>query len=157
MDQTLWMNVTATVDRALRAVPHYGRRPVYADRLIVLMLLWAVWHDRSLSWACDRAHYGRLFRPRALPSISRFSRRVKSERVREVLQHVHNDLSRRGTICPFDLLSYIDGKAILVSPVSKDRRAWQGQRSIRQGIQAARLHQRASQGGCLVHNTAEYR
>lgn len=126
MDQKLWAFVTDAVDRALRAVPHRGRRPVYADRLIVLMLLWAAWHDRCLSWACDRSHYGTLFRPRALPSISRFSRRVKSDRVREVLQHVHDDLSVRGTATPFDLLSYIDGKAVVVSPVSKDPDARRG-------------------------------
>jgi hypothetical protein len=126
MDLEIWHNVTGAVDRALRAVPHQGRRPVYADRLIVLMLLWTVWHDRCLSWACVRSHYGTLFRPRALPSISRFSRRVKSERVRTVLQHVHDDLSVRGTATPFDLLSYVDGKAVLVSPVSKDPDAKRG-------------------------------
>jgi hypothetical protein len=128
MDQTIWMLVTAAVDRGLRVVPpdHGRRRPVYADRLIVLMLLWATWHDRCLSWACDRTHYHGPFRPRALPSISRFGRRVKGERVRRVLQRVHDDLSTRGTACPFDLLSYIDGKAVLVSPVSKDPDAKRG-------------------------------
>ena len=126
MDRKIWAEVTAAVDRALRAVPRHGRRPVYADRLIVLMLLWAVWHDRCLSWACDRAHYGRLFRPRALPGISRFGRRVKGERVQAVLQRVHDDLAVRGTACPFDLLSYIDGEAVLVSPVSKDPDAGRG-------------------------------
>lgn len=126
MDQTIWALVKAAVDRALRAAPRCGRRPVYGDRLIVLMLLWAAWHDRCLSWACDRSHYGTLFRPRALPSISRFGRRVKGDRVREVLRRVHEDLCVRGTACPFDLLSYVDGKAVTVSPVSKDPDAKRG-------------------------------
>ena len=43
-----------------------------------------------------------------------------------VLQRVHDDLSTRGTACPFDLLSYIDGKAVVVSPVSKDPDAKRG-------------------------------
>jgi hypothetical protein len=127
MDRDIWVNVVAAVDRASRAVPaDCRRRPKYTDRLIVLMLLWAAWHDRCLSWACDRAHYGRLFRPRALPSISRFSRRVKGPRVRGVLQRAHDDLSTRGTACPSDLLSYVDGKAAVVSPVSKDPDAKRG-------------------------------
>jgi len=127
MDRTIWTTVVDAVDLALRAVPHRGRRHVYPDRLIVLMLLWAVWHDRCLSWACDRAHYGgTLFRPRALPSISRFGRRVKSPRVQAVLQRVHDDLCRRGTVAPTDLLSYIDGKPMLVSGVSKDPDAKRG-------------------------------
>jgi hypothetical protein len=126
MDKEIWATVTAAVDRALRAVLHLGRRPVYSDRLIVRMLLWAAWHDRCLSWACDREHYGTLFRPRELPSISRFGRRVKSERVQAVLQRVHDDLSTLGTVRPFGLLSYIDGKAVTVSPVSKDPDARRG-------------------------------
>jgi hypothetical protein len=126
MDRELWITILGAVDRALKATPRVGRRPVYPDRSIVLMLLWAVWHDRCLSWACDRTHYHGLFRPRALPSISRFGRRVKSERVRQVLQHLHDDLSTRGAVCPFDLLSYVDGKAALVSPVSKDPDAKRG-------------------------------
>jgi hypothetical protein len=134
MDHTIWAIVTAAVDRALRAIPHRGRRPVFGDRLIILMVLWIGWHDRCLSWACDRTHYGSLFRPRRLPSISRFSRRVKGDRIQLVLQHVHDDLAVRGTTCPFDLLNYIDGlrraqssrKPTLVSPVSKDPDAKRG-------------------------------
>ena len=128
MDREIWAEVTGAVDRALRAVPAVGRRrrPVYSDRLVVRMLLWAAWHDRCLSWACDRAHYNTLFRPRALPSISRFGRRVKGARVRLVLQRVHDDLATRGTAAPFDCTSYVDGKALLVSPVSKDPDAGRG-------------------------------
>jgi hypothetical protein len=126
MDRTIWATIVAALDRALRAVPHLGRRAVYSDRLIVLMLLWAVWHDRCLSWACDRGHYHSLFRPRILPSISRFSRRVKSERVQALLQHMHNDLAIAGTAFPFGLLSYIDAKPMVVSAVSKDPDAKRG-------------------------------
>jgi hypothetical protein len=126
MDHTIWTLITAAVDRALRAIPHRGRRPVFGDRLIILMIFWLGWHDRCLSWACDKTHYGTLFRPRRLPSISRFSRRVKGDRIQLVLQHVHDDLAVRGTSCPFELLSYIDAKAILVSPVSKDPDAKRG-------------------------------
>lgn len=124
MDRTIWNNIKAAVDQALRAVPgRRGRRKqLYSDRLIVLMLLWTVWHDRCLSWACDRAHYNTLFRPRKLPSVSRFGRRVKAEPVQEVLRHAHEALYRNGdgTVPPPGLLTYIDGKAVTVSPVSKD-------------------------------------
>jgi hypothetical protein len=126
MDQTIWATIVAALDRALSAVPAFGRRPVYSDRLIVMLLLWAVWHDRCLSWVCMRGHFNSLFRPRQLPSISRFSRRVKGERVQAVLQHMHNNLAVAGTVCPFGLLSYIDGKPMLVSPVSKDPDAKRG-------------------------------
>jgi hypothetical protein len=61
-----------------------------------------------------------------VPSISWFARRVKTDRVRDVLQCVNDDLAVRGTACPHDLLSYVDAKAVTVSPVSKDPDARRG-------------------------------
>lgn len=123
MDRDVWANVVGAVDRALRKLKPGGRTPVFSHRLIALMYLWAAWHDRCLSWACDRAHYGNLFRPRRLPSISRFARRVKGEVVRQVLQSVHDDLAAAGLGRP---LGYFDGKPLAVSPVSKDPDARRG-------------------------------
>lgn len=128
MDRELWAEIRGAVTRADRAVPRVGRRrPTYPDRLVVLMLLWAAWQGKCLSWACDRLHYNTLFRPRALPSVSRFARRAKSGRASDLLRHAHDDLARRGTPPPVGLLDYLDGKALLVGPVSKDpdaRRGW---------------------------------
>jgi hypothetical protein len=123
MDRELWKLLYPAIRRAARVVGHIGRRPAYADALIVAMYIWCVWHDRSLSWACDRSHYGSLFRPRKLPSVSQFTRRVKSEAVRAILQRVHDDLAERGVMTD---AGYIDGKPLPVSPVSKDRQATRG-------------------------------
>jgi hypothetical protein len=89
------------------------------------MYVWAAWHDRTLSWACDRTHYaGGLFRPRGpLPSVSQFTRRVKSDACDAVLQRVHDELAQRGLLSDE---GYLDGKALPVSPVSKDRQATRG-------------------------------
>jgi Transposase DDE domain len=125
MDRELWQAVLAAVRRAARVVgrEHKRRRSPYALWLVVAMYLWCVWHDRPLCWACDRSHYGRLFRPRKLPSVSQFTRRVKEERFQRVLQLVHDELARRGLVTA---LGYLDGKALTVSPVSKDRDAARG-------------------------------
>jgi hypothetical protein len=127
MDRETWGIIMATIKRACRAVERDlggGRRPRYPNWLVVAMYLWAVWHDRTLSWACDRAHYTGLFRPRGrLPSVSQFTRRVKSDACDAVLQRVHDELAERGL--PSDA-GYLDGKALPVSPVSKDRQATRG-------------------------------
>jgi hypothetical protein len=124
LDRDSWQIVIACVRRAARDVGNCGRRPVYPNWLIVAMYLWSAWHDRCLSWACDRLHYNTLFRPRCkLPSISQFTRRIKSESCRRILQRVHDDLAARGIVTP---LSYLDGKPILVSAVSKDPDAARG-------------------------------
>jgi hypothetical protein len=141
VDRELWTLVLGTIKRAAREVGWNGgrRAPRFPNWLIVAMYAWSTWHDRTLSWACDRAHYNGLFRPRELPSVSRFSRRVKSEdcrrvksedcrRVksedcRRVLQRVHAALAQRGLTIDEGC---VDGKALLVGPVSKDRQATRG-------------------------------
>ena len=126
MDREIWGIVMATIKRACRAVERdrRGRTPRYPNWLIVAMYVWAVWHDRTLSWACDRSHYTGLFRPRGrLPSVSQFTRRVKSDVCDAVLRRVHDELAGRGLLTD---AGYLDGKALPVSPVSKDRQATRG-------------------------------
>lgn len=125
MDRELWSELLRVIKRAAREIGwHSGQRlPLYANWLIVAMYVWSVWHDRPLCWACDRTHYGRLFRPRRLPSVSQFTRRVKSLEFQEILQRVHDAFAQCGRCCDE---GYIDGKPLLVSPVSKDRQAKRG-------------------------------
>src|SRR5437762_11526573 len=124
MDRERWFIVMDAIHRSCRAIKYNGRRPRYPHWLIVAMYLWSVLHDRCLSWACDRGHYGGIFRPRGkLPSISQFTRRVKGDHVQAILQDVHRRL------CGCDIASdsgYFDGKPTLVSPVSKDPDARSG-------------------------------
>src|SRR6478672_2180642 len=123
LDRDIWTNVMHAVKRAAKAVGRTGRRCVYADALIAAMYLWCVWHDRPLYWACDRGHYNALFRPRKLPSVSQFTRRVKSDDCQRILQRTHDALAQRGLTIDE---GYVDGKPVLVSPVSKDRQATRG-------------------------------
>ena len=124
IERELWRSVTAAVKRAAKAVGRGGRRACpYDDVLVVRMYLWAAWHDRPLSWACDRCHYNTLFRPRALPSVSQFTRRVKAETARAILQRAHDDLAAAGIATG---LSCLDGKPLTVSPVSRDPDAARG-------------------------------
>lgn len=123
MDRELWNLVLSAIQRAARIVGRHGRRPTFPNWLIVAMYIWSVWHDRPLSWACDRTHYGLLFRPRKLPSISQFTRRIKTDECQQILQHVHDQLAGQGILTD---IGYLDGKPLLVSPVSKDRQAARG-------------------------------
>lgn len=123
MDRDIWRVVLAAVKRAARRVEPSVRSPTYPDWLIVAMYFWACWHDRPQCWACDRGHYGGLFRPRKLPGVSQFNRRVRTESVARVQQRVHEELARAGVVMP---VSFVDGKPLLVSPVSKDPDARRG-------------------------------
>jgi hypothetical protein len=123
IDHELWGHVTRAVARACRRFGRAGGKFRFDDSLIVRMYLWSAWHDRPLCWACVRSHYNTLFRPRQLPSVSQFTRRVKTPSVLAVLQHVHDELAAVGVATP---LSCLDGKPLTVSPVSRDRDAARG-------------------------------
>ena len=123
MDRDLWRIVTDAVVRINRKLPRPGRRRHYTDVLIVRMFLWSVWHDRPLCWACDRQHYDRRFRPRRLPSVSQFSRRLRSRRVQEIVHRVNEMLTHRDRPAA---VGFFDGKPLPVSRHSRDKDAKKG-------------------------------
>lgn len=123
MNSHTWRKVYSTVRSVERSVPRMGRRKEFSDVLIVGMFLWAVWHDRPLCWACERSSYGSLFRPRKLPSVSQFCKRMKSERVQMLLQRVFDKLAatdRQTRMC------FLDARPLPVGACSKDQDARPG-------------------------------
>lgn len=124
--QQQWRLTLVAVKRAAAAVARqqqHRHRLRFADWLIVAMYLWAVLHDRCQSWACDRAHYNGVFRPRVLPSVSQFNRRLNHPRTGRLLQRTHEQLAGDLTATA---LSYLDGKPLLVGVASKDPDARKG-------------------------------
>jgi len=117
MDECVWKVIRLAIRSADRSIPQLGRRPRYADHLIVRMFFWSAAHDRPLCWACRRVSYNRIMRPRDLPSVSQFCKRLKTARVERVIVRVHELLS--GIDEPIGL-AFIDGKALPVSESSKD-------------------------------------
>jgi len=122
-DRDVWKIIMTEVRAAAKELGWRGRKILYPTWLIVAMFIWCCWHDRPMSWASDRSHYTSLFRPRKLPSVSQFARRVKGEDVQRVLSRVHDRLGQRGMLTGE---GYLDGKPLLVSSVSKDPDAKRG-------------------------------
>lgn len=123
MDSHAWREVYQTIRSVDRTLPRSKRRPVYSDVLIVAMYMWAVGHDRPLCWSCRRENYRSCFRPRRLPSVSRFSRRIRSERCEAILQGVYERLAGDGE-CTGE--SFLDARPLPVGACSKDADAKPG-------------------------------
>jgi hypothetical protein len=123
MDRTMWRKIVWAIRKVDGQVPRVGRRCRYSDKLVVKLWLWAVWHDRPLYWACQRSHCSGLFRPRRLPSVSQFSRRLRTTRVQKIVRLVNEVLC--GTDRPIRVM-YFDGKALPVSESTQDRQAKTG-------------------------------
>lgn len=125
MDRTAWLLLYSTIRRVTQQVNRRCRpqRLRFSDALIVAMFLWAVIHDRTQFWACQRSSYNRCFRPRRLPSVSQFNRRMNEPRILVILQQLHQQLA--GSITA-TALSYLDGKPLIVGVASKDPEARRG-------------------------------
>ena len=113
MDRKQWLIIQKLIRRAIKKV---GATPKtqYSDVLVLSMYLWSVSQDRPLSWACQRSNYGNCFRPRQLPSVSQFCRRVKSERFQLFLQAIHDALTNDSHLAN---LNFLDGKPLAVGNV----------------------------------------
>lgn len=123
MDVCTWKVIRLAIRSADRSIPRAGRRPLYGDQLIVRMFFWAAAHDRPLCWACRRRSYNRVMRPRSLPSVSQFCKRLKTDRIERLIRRVHELFA--GLDEPISL-AFIDGKALPVSESSKDPEAKTG-------------------------------
>jgi len=88
---------------------------------IVGVFLWAVLHDRPVSWACDCGNWpAGLFRGR-LPSQSTMSRRLRSEPVRRLLELMENAWKTPVTeATPDPPVKIIDAKPLPIGSYSKD-------------------------------------
>ncbi len=101
--------------------PHPRRRCLFSDAVIVLVYFWSVLNDRPVLWACRTENWPATIRPRRLPSQSRMSRRLRTPRVRELIDRLEERVLRAGRSAP--LVCAVDGKPLPVGSYSHDRHA----------------------------------
>ena len=128
VDDQLWRRFYQMIKRCARRLPEPKRRFVYSDALIAGMFFWALLHDKPQVWACRRSSYNGLFRPRRLPSVAEFNKRIRSPRFQMLLDLLEAE-SRRAWIPGGTLI--LDGRPLVVGGCSKDPdaecgRAWTG-------------------------------
>ena len=124
MSSQVWKELYRTIRMVNRSIPRVGRRPQYADTLIVSMYLWAVGHDRPMCWAAERSNYTSVFRPRRLPSRSQFCRRIQSPRCQRLLHEVNAQLVQGKVDAP--KVRMLDGRAFPVGRYTTDADAKTG-------------------------------
>lgn len=143
MDTKIWKLICRAIRSADRRIARTGRRPKFTDQQIVKMYLWAVGHDRPLCWACDRKHYTTVYRPRQLPSVSQFCRRIKMQRTQQLLEEITKFFLRQQKTAG---VAFIDGKPLMVRGHTKDPDAKKGYGENRMG-RGYKLHAVVTQDG----------
>lgn len=95
MEHQLWRMILAVLTEIDK--PRRSTREDFSAEDIVVTWLWAVLHDRPVSWACDRRNWPIHARRRPRPSPSTMSRRLRSPVVRRRLTNWNSASCRRGT------------------------------------------------------------
>lgn len=145
MDRDVWMLVMRAT-RSLGPMAPRRRRVEYSDRVILRLYLWLCAHDLPLCRVVDPDVYPSFFRPRSLPSVSQFCKRVATPAFEALLERV-----RRRLTGAFEGVRFacIDGKALPVTENTRDKDAATGHGGGR-FCKGFRLHGLCDDRGRLV-------
>jgi hypothetical protein len=99
------------------------KRATFNDAHIVQTYLWAVLHDRPISWACDKKNWPIYDRRKPLPTPSTMSRRVRTACIQQLLCAVENAFTEH---LPNHLCRWIDAKPLPIGGSSGDKQAGYG-------------------------------
>lgn len=146
MQSQRWNTVYRIVGEVAATLPPGSRR--FPDRVIVLVLLWAAFHHKPISWATRRANWTpwmqRLL-PK-VPSSTTMSRRLRLARTRLFLGRV---MEKTQGSPGFSLVHVIDGTGLEVRGHSKDRQAGIGY-SVGRRAKGYKLHVLLASGGAVA-------
>lgn len=111
-------HVWVIVEALLSAVEGRPARCRYSDRDILRVSLWAILHDRPMSWACRKESWPTELLPVRLPDDSTVSRRWKRITLRQEAYAMHqNSVRRFGEMSRYAI---VDGRPLPVGGCSKD-------------------------------------
>ena len=122
MERQLWKVIVVLLERACKA--KHTPMCTYDCVLVVKTWLWAVLHDRPVSWACQHCNWPPYQRRDEIPSSATMSRRLRTEAVRDLLEQLEEKVLRPK--CGMRLLWSMDGKPLVIGSCSKDRQAGYG-------------------------------
>lgn len=112
MERELWRQL---YELALKYDESWKIPGIYSTSLIVAVFLWAVIHDRPVSWACQAKNWpGDL--EIALPSQSTMSRRLRKQGVEDLFNRMSEELGES----PETWVKSIDAKPFAIGGYSKD-------------------------------------
>lgn len=142
MERERWLELYSLVQGLGR---FYQQGVRYSAATIVGVYLWAVVHDRPVSWACRRENWDAGLWPGRLPSQSSMSRRLRSDAVQELLATAEETLRQRSLPSPAQspeatAVRSIDSKPLPVGCGSKDRAARRGRSGHGLFARGYRLH-----------------
>ena len=146
MERQLWTKIVKLVN----GIGKLGSSSMctFSDAVIFKTWLWAVLHDRPVSWACKNSNWPICHRHWCKPSEPTMSRRLRSKSLQCLLTRLEelvldSDLKQ-------NLIWSVDGKPLPVSSHSQDRQARYG-RAVGGKAKGYKIHAIIGQNGALAH------
>lgn len=128
MEGRVWV----VVEELLSSIDSKPRYCEFSDREILRVSLWAILHDRPMSWGCRKENWPYTLRPERLPGGSTVSRRWKRPELQMQARALHEAGVRRlGEISRYAVL---DGRPLPVGGCTKDPDARAGRSARGMGI-----------------------
>ena len=125
MERQLWKAILCVLNDIDK--PIHNARCTHSAMVIAKVWMWAVIHDRPVSWACHRSNWPPYEQRWKLPSGSTMSRRLRSAEMLYLLEQIERRVLRTQGVN--NLVWIIDGKPLVISGCSKDRQAGYGRAS----------------------------
>ena len=114
MEELIWIRVLEGLPEDLTT----SNRFRFSNRVILQVVLWAVFHDRPMCWACRAEHWPEVWRPRQLPHPSTVSRRSRRPELQDQQLQIHRQVVEQ--LSSGGRYGAMDGRALLVGGSSKD-------------------------------------
>ena len=134
MEAKLFKRLCAVVDSIARVRRRRGDQ--FSDRIILLIYLWSVLHDRPVKWACDMENW-HVEVPFNLPSNSTMSRRLRKVSFQLLMEQV---LAAAADLFAVPLVKQIDSMPLRVGSYSRDVDAKRGRVAAGLKARGYRLH-----------------
>lgn len=146
MERQLWRKIV----KLLGGIGKLGGNGIciYSDAVIVKTWLWAVLHDRPVSWACKNCNWPICQRRWRKPSEPTMSRRLRCKRLKWLLNQLEKLVL--GSDLTENLVWAVDGKPLPISSHSQDRQARYG-RAVGGKAKGYKIHAIVGQNGSLPH------
>lgn len=123
MQTRQWSELYRLVGEVSREHPRGSRR--FADRVIVLVLLWAAFNHKPVFWACQRRNWP-VWMQRLLPSVPSPTTMSRRSRRKSVWLFMRCVLERAQADLPRSLVAVVDGTALEIRSHSTDPHAGYG-------------------------------
>lgn len=114
MESRVWNSLLSVLPTG----PVDSRRFTHDTRVILLVHMWSVLHDRPTCWACQPEHWPDAIRPPVLPHPSTMCRRLRSPQIIALRRELDRELVAR--LQTDQSVAFIDGKPFGVARHSKD-------------------------------------